>query len=166
MKVLFLVAMWWCWTENGDYTGSEHCIVYKHNVISQWSFRHCLPCNFSVFLRIFFYPTNPSIHVLKRTGYPFCPIQARKLHCVKISEKIIFIKCTLNKIPIVLALGTCFKASRHFLHYCFSCPTPTSYKSYISYMYHLWSYLMQTKSMDTRSFNSFVYTTNYLYQFG
>ena len=116
-------------------------------------FCHSLPYqdySFTQLIQVFTFKNKPDISFVHY-----------KLEIYIVDEK----KCTFNKIPISWNHGARFKASSHFLHYFFS-SYPT--KMYVRCIHHmgLWSYLVHTKFMDTKSSDSFVYSTNYLYQFG
>ena len=65
--------------ENGDYTGSKHYrpTVYKLNVISQCSSVTPYLVLFSFFYRDYSFTQL----IQKQTGYLFCPLQTRNLHC-------------------------------------------------------------------------------------
>ena len=125
---------------------------------------HCIPCcNFSVLPRIFFNPftfkNEPDIHSARYKLKNY-------IVGVKISGKNNFKKCTFNKIPI--SLGTRVPVLKHpvIFYVIFFLATPQKWTSRCIYHMGLYSYLVQNKFMDTKSSDSFVYTTNYLYQFG
>ena len=99
MKDLFIVVQWWCWTENGDYTGSKHNNVYKLNVMSQCSSVTAYIVVISLFYQE--YSFTQLIQVLTFKNEPYIPFVRYKLVNyivgVEISGKNNSKKCTLNK---------------------------------------------------------------------
>ena len=131
-------------------------------------FCHSLPC----FIFFFYqdYSFTQLIQVFTFKNKPDISFVHYKLEIyivgVKISGKIYLKKCTFNKIPISFGIRGPVLKHPGIFYIIFFLATLQKCTSRCIYHIGLQSYLVQTKFMNTKSSDSFVYTTNYLYQFG
>ena len=157
------MVLWWCRTENDDYTGSKHDIVYKYIAISI-----CSCCDVFFYQEYSFTQLTQAFTFKNKADTLSVQYKLENyIVCIKISE----IKKTVNKQDSnLIIIRDPFKSIPSFSTLSFfSCSSHTHYKQFTSRcMYHTWSYLMQTKFMDSKLFDIFVTcnTTTYIYKFG
>ena len=132
-------------------------------------FCHSLPC----FIFFFYqdYSFTQLIQVFTFNNKPDIAFVHYKLEIyivgVEISGKNNFKKkCTFNKIPISFGIRGPVLKHPVIFYIIFFLATLQKCTSRCIYHIGLQSYLVQTKLMNTKSSDSFVYTTNYPYQFG